>query len=66
MGSKITYTEAFNELQQIVLDMENSEIGVDELDTKVKRASFLLKICREKLYMTEQNVMETIKKLETE
>lgn len=65
MGTKITYTEAFAELQQIVIDMENSEIGIDELDAKVKRASLLLKICREKLYKTEQNVMETIKTLET-
>ncbi|MDX1603129.1 MAG: exodeoxyribonuclease VII small subunit [Salinimicrobium sediminis] len=66
MGTKISYTEAFTELQQIVLEMENSEIGIDELDARVKRASLLLKICREKLYKTEQNVMETLKTLETE
>ncbi|MDX1751735.1 Exodeoxyribonuclease VII small subunit [Salinimicrobium sediminis] len=66
MGTKISYTEAFTELQQIVLEMENSEIGIDELDARVKRASLLLKICREKLFKTEQNVMETLKTLETE
>lgn len=65
MGSKITYTEAFTELQNIVEEMENSEISIDELDAKVKRASFLLKICREKLFKTEENVLETIKKIET-
>lgn len=66
MGTKISYTEAFTELQQIVTDMENSEIGIDELDAKVKRASVLLKICREKLFKTEQNVLDTLKTLETE
>lgn len=66
MGTKITYTEAFAELQQIVVDMENSDIGIDELDAKVKRASVLLKICREKLFKTEQNVLETLKTLEAE
>ncbi len=66
MGTKITYTEAFAELQQIVVDMENAGIGIDELDAKVKRASVLLKICREKLYKTEQNVLDTLKALETE
>ena len=66
MGTKITYTEAFEELQQIVLEMENAEISIDELDARVKRASVLLKICREKLYKTEQNVMDTLKSLETE
>lgn len=66
MGTKLSYTEAFAELQQIVTDMENSDIGIDALDAKVKRASVLLKICREKLYKTEQNVMETLKNIETE
>lgn len=65
MGTKISYTDAFAELQQIVTEMENSEIGIDELDAKVKRASVLLKICREKLFKTEQNVLETLKTLET-
>ncbi|UZH55470.1 exodeoxyribonuclease VII small subunit [Salinimicrobium tongyeongense] len=66
MGTKITYTEAFSELQEIVREMENAEIGIDELDAKVKRASALLKICREKLYKTEQNVLETLKSLDPE
>ena len=66
MGTKITYTEAFEELQQIVLEMENAAINIDELDAKVKRASTLLKICREKLYKTEQNVLDTLKTIETE
>ncbi len=66
MGTKISYTEAFTELQQIVADMERTEISIDELDAKVKRASVLLKICREKLFKTEQNVMETLKNLKTE
>lgn len=66
MGTKITYTEAFEELQAIVRELENARITIDELDTKVKRASVLLKICRDKLYKTEQNVLETLKALETE
>lgn len=66
MGTKISYTEAFSELQQIVQDMESAEIGIDELDVKVKRASLLLKICRDKLFKTEQNVLETLKNIEKE
>ncbi|MGB7843055.1 MAG: exodeoxyribonuclease VII small subunit [Salinimicrobium sp.] len=64
MGNKITYAEAFAELQQIVSEMENSEIGLDTLDAKVKRASVLLKICRDKLYKTEENVAESLKGLD--
>lgn len=66
MGNKLSYTEAFEELQQIVAEMENSEISVDLLDARVKRAAVLLKICREKLYKTEQNVLESLKAIETE
>lgn len=66
MGNKLSYTEAFEELQQIVAEMENSEISVDLLDARVKRAAVLLKICREKLFKTEQNVLESLKAIETE
>ncbi len=66
MGSKTTYTEAFEELQQIVTEMENSEIGIDLLEAKVKRAAVLLKICKDKLHKTEQNVLETFKSIDTE
>ena len=60
MGEKITYTEAYRELEEIVSEMENSEINIDLLDSKIKRASKLLKICREKLYKAEKNVQETL------
>lgn len=65
MATKISYTDAFAELQQIVLEMQNAEINIDELDSKVKRATTLLKICREKLFKTEQNVLDSLKNLET-
>ena len=61
MSVKTNYSEAFEELQNIVAEMENSEISIDVLDAKVKRASALLKICKDKLFKTEENVMETLK-----
>lgn len=61
MEKEITYSEAYEELQQIVAEMEHSEISIDELDLKIKRASELLKICKEKLYNTEKNVQEILK-----
>lgn len=69
MNEKISYTEAYNELQEIISEMENSEINIDELDTRIKRASLLLKICKDKLYKTEkdvQDVLEEIRKYSTE
>jgi exodeoxyribonuclease VII small subunit len=64
MANEINYTEAFEELQQIVRDMEDGEITVDELAVKVKRAAELIKVCKNKLTTTEENVNEILKELE--
>ena len=49
MNEQINYTDAFQELQAIVTEIEQGEISVDELSQKVKRASQLIKICKSKL-----------------
>ena len=61
---ELSYDKAFEELQQIVRDMEEGEIGVDELSIKVKRASELIKVCKAKLSSTEEDVSEILKGLE--
>ncbi len=62
--SEINYTQAFDELQQIVSEMEDGQISVDELATKVKRASELIRICKNKLTTTEGDVQKILKELE--
>ena len=64
MSKEIKYTEAFEELQQIVADIEDGEISVDELSVKVKRASELIKVCKTKLTSTEADVNQILKELE--
>lgn len=64
MNEQPTYTEAFEELQQIVADIEDGEISVDELSVKVKRASELIKLCKEKLSSTEEDVQKILEELE--
>ena len=58
--STLTYTEAYEELQEIVKQMENAAISVDELSDKIKRASLLIKICKDKLLMTEEEINKII------
>jgi exodeoxyribonuclease VII small subunit len=60
-----TYTEAFDELQNIVSEIEQGEISVDELSEKVKRAAFLIKICKQKLTSTEEDVDRILRELDT-
>jgi exodeoxyribonuclease VII small subunit len=60
------YQASFEELQQIVEEIETGEISVDELSIKVKRAAILLKICKEKLSSTEEDVNQILKELDEE
>ena len=64
MKTEINYTESFEELQQIVSEIEEGEISVDELSIKVKRASELIKVCKNKLTSTEEDVNQILKELE--
>ena len=64
MSKEPNYTEAFEELQEIVLEIEQGEISVDQLSEKVKRAAILIKICKAKLTTTEEDVARILKELE--
>ena len=58
-----TYTAAFEELKEIVDQLENDSISVDELTEKMKRATVLMKICKDKLTKTEEEINKTIDEL---
>lgn len=64
MSESINYTQAFEELQTIVSEIEQGEISVDELSEKVKRAALLIKICKSKLATTEADVNQILKELD--
>lgn len=64
MNNDIKYTDAFDELQRIVSEIESGEISVDELSEKVKRAALLIKICKTKLTTTQEDVDKILRELE--
>jgi exodeoxyribonuclease VII small subunit len=66
MSKEPSYTEAFAELQQIVVKIEQGNIGIDELSAQVKRAAELIKICQTKLKSTDADVQQILKELEGE
>jgi exodeoxyribonuclease VII small subunit len=63
MSEELNYDEAFNELRQIMSEMQNDEISVDELAGRVQRASVLIRICNQKLRDTENKIGEIIEEL---
>lgn len=62
---KLNYTDAFAELQDIVQEMEQGQIGIDDLALKVKRAAVLIQFCKEKLKNTELDVQQILAELES-
>lgn len=63
MSDSITYSAAFEELQEIVAEIEQGSISIDELSSKVKRAAELIRICQKKLHATEADVQQILKDL---
>ncbi|MBW6479566.1 MAG: exodeoxyribonuclease VII small subunit [Bacteroidales bacterium] len=59
----MNYTQAIEELEAIVQEIEDAEISVDELSEKVKRASELIRFCRKTLTSTETEVQNILKDL---
>ena len=53
---KISYSEAINEIEEILNQIENGELDVDQLTEKVKRVTFLINICKTKLKSTEEEI----------
>ncbi len=63
---KITYQEAFSELESILEKLENNELNVDQLTEQVKRASELIKYCKGKLFETETEIENIIEDIDSE
>ena len=62
----LTYDEALAELQGILADMQSNALDIDQLTTRIQRASALLDVCQEKLQRTEAEVQAVLKRLDLE
>lgn len=50
------YEEAINQLESIVTQIENNEFDIDQLAERLKEAQKLIKLCRDKLYKTDEKI----------
>ncbi len=66
MNDAPTYKEALEEIESIVEEIENETVDVDVLTEKVKRATFLIKFCKEKLKRTDDEIKKVLKEFEKE
>lgn len=56
----ITYKDAVEELESILHEIETGETDIDVLSEKVKRALFLIQLCRGRLKHTDDEVRKLI------
>jgi len=65
MGKKIIrYSEAVEELESILSELESERVDVDDVAVKVKKAIELIKLCRERIEKTELEVIKIVKGFE--
>jgi exodeoxyribonuclease VII small subunit len=60
----LSYSEAISAIEDILQQIETGEMDIDELATKVKQASELLKLCKSKLFRTEKEIENILKEME--
>ena len=59
---KKNYSDAMKQLEDIVRRMESGDLDIDALTKELKTAQSLIKLCKDKLYKTEEEIkkiMET-------
>ncbi len=57
---KMTYEQAAEQLEAIVKQIESGDLGIDALSDKVKEATELVKICKEKLHETDASITKML------
>lgn len=58
----IKYENAITELEQIVQQMESGQLDLDTLTTKLKRAQQLIKLCKDRLTKTDEDIQKILNK----
>jgi len=57
---ELSYKEAYARLEEIQSLIESNRLDVDDLNDKLKEASVLLKICKEKLFSVNEETKKIL------
>jgi len=60
MKEEMKYEQAYAELQTIVHRMENDELDIDQMGEQLKRAQQLIKLCKDKLTKTDEEIKKIL------
>ena len=59
MPKKVSYSDAKEQLDQIINELENDQITIDDLTEKVKKAKQLIELCKQKLRHTQEELSDS-------
>ena len=57
---KKKYEQAVHELETIVQRLENNELNLDEMSSKLKRAQQLIKFCKDRLTKSDEEIKKIL------
>ncbi len=57
---EMKYEKAVSELEEIVDKMERDELDIDQLSDQLKRAKVLVKLCKDKLTKTDEEIKKLL------
>lgn len=61
-----SYNEAIKRLRAIVTEIEQGDLDVDLLADRVKEATRLIQLCKDKLYKVDEEVKKVLEELSDE
>ncbi|MBQ6278793.1 MAG: exodeoxyribonuclease VII small subunit [Muribaculaceae bacterium] len=61
--TKMTYTQAITELEEIVKKMQSPECSIDNLSQYTARSLELLKVCKAKLTATDEELKKVLNEM---
>ena len=56
MNSELNYESALKQLEETVEKMERGEMGLDAMGKEIKNAQQLIRLCKDKLTKTEEEI----------
>ena len=56
----MSYEEAVKKLESIVRKMENDELDIDSLTDQLKEAQRLIKLCKDRLTKTDEEIKQIL------
>ncbi|MDH8701461.1 exodeoxyribonuclease VII small subunit [Dysgonomonadaceae bacterium PH5-43] len=60
----LSYTDALKRLQEIQSLIERNEVDVDQLNSLLEEGTRLLKICKDELFVIDNNIKKVLDELQ--